>query len=253
MNRDFWTSKKIRQVAGGIVVGIFVLWLASAGTVTVGTGEIAVMTRFGQVTGQELGEGFHFKNPLDSANVYDVKVLKEETEATAASKDLQDVNATLVINYRVEAGKVSEVHKTIGILYKEKLIDPSVQETFKGATAKFDATQLITDRAKIKADAYEQLVARLKPYGIVVTDLSITNFSFSEEFSRAIEQKQVAAQEAERAQFNLERARLDAQAQEVQKASLSAELLQKYAIDKWDGKMPTYVGGGSIFNIPLSK
>ena len=247
------STKKVIGIAASVVLGIVLLWLAFAGTVTVGTGEIAVMTRFGQVTGEEIGEGFHFKVPIDTANIYDIKVLKEETQATAASKDLQDVNATLVINYRVEAGKVSEIHKTVGTTYKEKLIDPSVQETFKAATAKFDATQLITDRATIKAEAYEQLVSRLKPYGITVQDLSITNFSFSDEFAKAIEQKQVAAQEAERAQFNLDRARLDAQAQESQKQSLSPELLQKYAIDKWNGVMPTYVGGGSIFNIPLAK
>lgn len=240
-----------KKIVLGVVAGILLLWLLFASIATVGTGQIAVMTRFGQVTGQELGEGFHFKNPLDQANIYDIKVLKEEALATAASKDLQDVKATLVLNYRVEGGKVSEVHKTIGTLYKDKLVDPSLQETFKAATAKYDATQLITDRASVKADAYEQLVNRLKPYGIIVQDLSITDFSFSPEFAKAIEGKQVAQQEAEKAKFNLDRARLDAQAQEVQKASLSPELLQKYAIDKWDGKMPTYIGGGSVFNIPL--
>lgn len=229
------------------------LWLFNASTVTIGTGKIAVMTRFGKVTGQELGEGFHFKNPLDTATSYDIKVLKEETDAAAASKDLQDVRSTLVINYRLEAGKVSEIHKTIGIYYKEKLIDPAVQEVFKGATAKFDATQLITDRQTVKADAYNELVSRLGRYGIIVQDLSITNFSFSPEFANAIESKQVAAQEAERAKFNLDKANLDAQAQAAQKTSLSAELLQKYAIDKWDGKMPNYVGGGAVFNIPLTR
>lgn len=243
----------LKKAIWGAVIAVVLLWLASACTTSIGTGKIAVMTRFGKVTGQELGEGFHFKNPLDRVNVYDIKVLKEETEAAAASKDLQDVGATLVINYRLEAGKVSEIHQSVGVLYKEKLIDPAVQEVFKGATAKFDATQLITDRPAVKADAFNELVNRLNRYGIVVQDLSITNFSFSPEFTNAIEAKQVAAQEAERAKFNLERANLDAQAQNAQKTSLSAELLQKYAIDKWDGKMPQYVGGGSVFNLPLTR
>ncbi len=246
----------IRQIYKLIIAGVvflLLLWLIFSSTVTIGTGKIAVMTRFGKVTGQELGEGFHFKSPLDRANEYDIKVLKEETEAAAASKDLQDVKSTLVINYRLEAGQVSEVHKTVGTFYKEKLVDPAVQEVFKGATAKYDATQLITDRATVKADAFNDLVNRLKRYGIIVQDLSITNFSFSPEFTNAIEAKQVAAQEAERAKFNLERANLDAQAQNAQKTSLSPELLQKYAIDKWDGKMPQYVGGGSVFNIPLTR
>ncbi len=253
MNPKLMSNQKIKKVVWGGLLALVLLWLLLASTTSIGTGKIAVMTRFGKVTGQELGEGFHIKNPLDSVNVYDIKVLKEETEAAAASKDLQDVGATLVINYRLEAGKVSEIHRTVGVLYKEKLIDPAVQEVFKGATAKFDATQLITDRPAVKADAFDELVGRLSRYGIIVQDLSITNFSFSPEFTNAIESKQVAAQEAERAKFNLEKANLDAQSQNAQKTSLSAELLQKYAIDKWDGKMPQYVGSGSVFNIPLTR
>lgn len=253
MNPSIVSGSQIKKIIVGGVLGVVLIWLAFASTVAIGTGKIAVMTRFGKVTGQELGEGFHFKNPLDKANEYDIKVLKEETEAAAASKDLQDVKSTLVINYRIEAGKISEIHRTIGIYYKIKLIDPAVQEVFKGATAKFDATQLITDRAAVKADAFNELTARLGRYGIIVQDLSITNFSFSPEFTDAIEAKQVAAQEAERAKFNLDKANLDAQAQAAQKTSLSAELLQKYAIDKWDGKMPQYLGGSSVFNIPLTR
>lgn len=253
MNPNIISNQVIKKAVIVVVLLLVLLWLFSATTVTIGTGKIAVMTRFGKVTGQELGEGFHFKNPVDVANGYDIKVLKEQTQAAAASKDLQDVKSTLVINYRLEAGKVSEIHRTVGVLYKEKLIDPAVQEVFKGATAKFDATQLITDRPAVKADAFDELVKRLSRYGIVVQDLSITNFSFSPEFTNAIESKQVAAQEAERAKFNLDKANLDAQSQNAQKTSLSPELLQKYAIDKWDGKMPQYLGGSSVFNIPLSR
>lgn len=253
MNPNLISNKSIKKAIFGIILLVVVLWALLSATTSIGTGKIAVMTRFGKVTGQELGEGFHFKSPFDRVNVYDIKVLKEETNAAAASKDLQDVKSTLVINYRLEAGKVSEIHRTVGVFYKEKLIDPAVQEVFKGATAKFDATQLITDRPAVKADAFNELVNRLSRYGIIVQDLSITNFSFSPEFTNAIEAKQVAAQEAERAEFNLEKANLDAQSQNAQKTSLSPELLQKYAIDKWDGKMPEYLGGSSVFNIPLTR
>lgn len=253
MNPFLISPEKLKTVYIFGLVALIAIWVFFASIVTIGTGKIAVMTRFGKVTGQEVGEGFRFKNPLDVANTYDIKVLKEETQAAAASKDLQDVKSTLVINYRLEAGKISEIHRTIGILYKEKLIDPAVQEVFKGAVSKFDATQLITDRAAVKADTFNELVSRLGRYGIIVQDLSITNFSFSTEFANAIEAKQVAAQEAERAKFNLDKANLDAQAQQAQKTSLSPELLQKIAIEKWDGKMPQYLGGSSVFNIPLTR
>lgn len=243
-------KKVIAWILGGIAT-IVLIWLFFAATVSIGTGQIGVMTRLGKVTGQELGEGFHFKNPFDKANRYDVKVQKIEAQSTAASKDLQDVSATVVVNYRLEAGKVSDIHRTVGPLYQEKLIDPAIQEVFKGASARYDAQQLITARAEVKANAYEILVNRLKPYGIVVQDLSITNFSFSEAYSKAVEEKQVAAQNAERAQYNLEQAQLDAQAQQVQSTTLSDAYLKKLAIDKWNGKLPEYLGGGTVFNIPL--
>lgn len=229
--------------------------------VRVGTGEIAVMTRFGRVTGQEFSEGFHFKNPLDTANKYDVKVQKIETDVAAASKDLQDVNAKVVINYQLEAGKVNEVHQNVGINYQEKVVDPAIQEVFKASSAKFDATQLITDRAGVKAEAYELLKSRLEPYGIFIRDLSITNFGFSREFTKAIEAKQVAQQEAEQAKFNAQRAEQDAQAainrakgeaesQRLQQRTLSDEVLQKLFLDKWNGEMPKVVGGeGLLLNV----
>lgn len=163
------------------------LAMFGASTVSVGTGEIAVMTRYGRVTGQELHEGFHLKSPLDDANVYNIKNQKEQVDASAASRDLQDVRTTLVINYEVTPGKVSEIHRTVGVNYKAVLIDPAIQEVVKGATAKFNATELITERPLVKAEAFNALKARLEPRGILITDLSMTNFSFSPEFTNAIE------------------------------------------------------------------
>lgn len=241
-----------------------------ASSVRVDTGEIAVMTRFGKVTGQELGEGFHFKSPFDQAHKYDIKVQKKEADAAAASKDLQDVNAKLVINYSLEAGKVSEIHRNIGELYEEKLIDNSVQEVVKASTAKFNATEIITNRPAVKAEAFNALKARLEPYGIQVRELSLTNVGFSEEFTKAIESKQVAEQEAQRAVFIAEKAKQEAQA-DIERAKGQAESqrlltttaseqsielkkleVQQNAINKWDGKLPTTsAGNGTDFLLNL--
>jgi regulator of protease activity HflC (stomatin/prohibitin superfamily) len=233
------------------MLGVILIGLLLSSIKTVGTGRIAVITRFGKVTGRELGEGAHMIFPFDRANVYDIRVQKETAAAKAASKDLQDINSELVINYRIKPGEVSNIHRTIGPEYSFKLIEPAVQEVFKATTAKYDATQLITDRASVKAEAQKLLVNRLSKYGIIVVDISITNFSFSDDFSKAIEAKQVAQQNAERAKFNLEASRIDAEAQQAQSATLSELYLKKQAIEKWDGKMPNYIGGGSVFNIPL--
>lgn len=225
-----------------IALVLFTLLSLFNSITTVGTGEIAVMTRFGRVTGQELDEGLHLKLPIDKANKYDVKVQREEVKAAAASKDLQDINSTLVLNYSLREGEVDEIHRTLGNEYREKVIDPALQEVFKASTARYDATQVITNRAEVKSLAVKLLRERLESFGITVVDLNITNFSFSKEFSAAIEDKQVAQQRAQRAQFNLEAARIDAEAQQVQATTLSPLYLQKLFLEKWNGRLPQVLG-----------
>lgn len=251
---EYNSSSKGGFLFGLVVVAVIGLVLALITSIRfVGTGEVGVVTQFGKVTGTELSEGIHFVKPFGIQRVrkYDVKVQKEDTKATAASKDLQDVNATVVLNYTLSQDEVSDIHQKIGPNFREKIIDPAVNEVFKSSSAKFTASEMITDRASIKKDAFEALKARLSGYFINVEDLSITNFSFSKSFTKAIEDKQVAEQNAQRAKFNLDAAKTDAKAQEAQKSTLSSLLLKKQAIEKWDGKMPQYVGGNSIFNIPL--
>lgn len=242
-----------RKLIFSVLLIIVLVWGFFSGVRQIGTGQVGVVTRYGQVTGRELHEGLHVVLPfgVEQVSVYDVKVLRSTDQVNAASKDLQDVSSTLAVNYRVDINRVKEVHQKIGINYVEKVVDPATQEVFKATSAKFSAQELITNRAEVKAEAYEQIKQRLTKYGIIVDDLSIVDFKFSEGFTKAIEDKQVAQQNAERAKFNLEAARIDAEAQQAQAQTLSPLYLQKQAIDKWDGRLPTYLGDGTVFNIPL--
>jgi prohibitin 1 len=219
----------------------------------VGTGQVGVVTQYGKVTGRELTEGMSFVAPWGINNVatYDVKVQKESVTSTAASEDLQDVSSEIVLNYSIERNSVSKVHQTIGVGYVDKIISPAINEVFKASSAEYTASELITKRSELKNVAQKALTERLSPYGINVSQLSIVDFKFSDNFSKAIEEKQVAQQNAERAKFNLDAAYTDAQAQKAQSETLTAEYLQKQAIEKWDGKLPTYLGSDTVFNIPL--
>lgn len=243
-------KKKLAFVAVIILITVF------TGVRKVGTGQVGVVTQYGRVTGRELGEGLAVVAPWGINNVarYDIKVQKETSNTQAATKDLQDVTAEVVLNYHLNRGDVSKIHKTIGTTYKDKIIFPALSETFKGASSKYNASELITERASLKKDVYEQLKSRLEKYGVRVDDVSITNFKFSDSFSKAIEDKQVAQQNAERAKFNLEAAQTDAQAQAAQSQTLSDQYLRKLAIDKWNGVMPDYVGGGGeVMSIPIKQ
>lgn len=238
-------APRIKYVIYGVIfIILFLLFCVRI----VGVGQVGVKTRLGSVAGQ-YNSGVLLKMPWPIERLYkfDVKTQKDQADVAAASNDLQDVNATIVTNYHINNEQVGNLFKGVGIDYKARIIDPAIQESFKATTAQYPIGDLVTKRPELKNKSLEALKKRLAIRGIVIEDISITNLSFSPSFTRAIEQKQVAEQQAEQAKFNLEKAQIDAQAQETQKASLTPEILQKMAIEKWDGKLPQATGG----NVPF--
>jgi regulator of protease activity HflC (stomatin/prohibitin superfamily) len=232
---------------------------------TVGAGQVGIVTRFGEVNRTaKSGIALKLPYPIERLVKMDIRVQKEQQQSTAATTDLQDVNATLALNYNLDSQSAIKVYKEIGTEYKDRIIIPALQESFKAASANYTASQLITERTAVKGRAYDVIKARLEKYGIRVVDLNIVNFNFSPEFSKAIESVQVANQRVAQAKQELETtkvqaekditaARGQAEAQRLQQQTLTPELLQKIAIEHWDGKMPQAVGGSNIFNIPLTR
>lgn len=223
----------------------------------VGTGEVGVVTQYGNVTGRELNEGLSFVAPWGVNNVtkYDVKTQKQEVESQAATNDLQDVKSTLVLNYHLNRGDVSRMHKEVGKEYQDKVVTPVINEVFKAVAAKYTASELITKRAEVKVAVTEALQERLEKRGITIEDVNITNLAFSAAFNEAIEAVQIANRNVERARQELETVKVQAEkditaakgaaeAQRLQQQTLTAEILQKQAIEKWDGKLPSTYGGG---------
>ena len=263
----------LRNKEGGYVGAAIVLIVVVLGLVTfltslrsVDTGKIGVVTAFGRVTGRELGEGISNVAPWGFNNVteYDIKTQKQEVTSQAASKDLQDVKGTLVLNFRLERGAVSDIHQQVGKDYADKIVTPAINEVFKAATAKYTASELITERAAVKKDITEALQARLKNRGITIEDVNIVDFKFGDAFNAAIEAVQVANQNVAKARQELETTKVEAEkqiaaangaaeAQRVQQQTLTNEILQKQAIEKWNGALPTTYAGdaGTLFNIPL--
>lgn len=222
----------------------------------VGAGSVGVVTRFGAVN-RVLNPGLNFKIPIiEGMTVMETRTQKEQVDAKAASKDLQEVKSTIALNFHLRAEKAVVVYQNIGVLYKDRIIDPAIQEAFKATTAKFTATELITKREAVKQEALSQLKARLNVFNVVVDDFNIVNFDFSDDFNQSIEQKQVAQQNFERARIEATTATTQAQGQaDAQKilqdsGSLSPEYLQFLSIQKWDGKLPNATAGTPFINIP---
>ena len=248
------------------VLALVVVVVLSGALVIVGPGQRGVLMNFGAVSPNVWGEGLHFKIPVYQNVVrMDVRVQKEVTEASSASKDLQDTHSTIAVNFNIIPDKAGWVFQNIGMGYKERVIDPVTQEVVKAVTAKFTAVELITNREKVRTEIKEVLKARLLDYNIAVVDVSIVNFKFSAQFTQAIENKQTAEQMALKAQRDLDRIKIEAQqkvaqaqaeaeALRLQRQNVTAELVElrsieaiQEAIRKWNGVMPNVTGGALPF------
>lgn len=247
------------RLAGILLTVGGILWSM---VVIIPAGHSGVLLRFGAVQGQ-LGEGIHLIIPgINSLHVMEVRTQNEESQATAASRDLQVVTTSLALNFRIDPTQVGKLYQSVGPDYKTRIIAPKVQESVKVVTAKYAAEELIRKRAQVKSEVEADITERLAAYNIIVdpAGLSITNFDFSPEFNKAIEQKQVAQQEAEKQRYVLQQAELEKQTQvaraegSAQAAKLNAAALQVQGgglviarewIEKWDGKLPSVSTGGS--------
>ncbi|MEZ2239544.1 prohibitin family protein [Microcoleus sp.] len=248
-------------IAGGIV--LFLAALLFKPFALVGAGERGVIMRFGKVQNTILDEGIHPVLPIvTSVKTLSVRVQKTDLKADAASKDLQKVTADLAVNWNIDPTKTNQVYQQVGDEEQivTSILSPAISEVLKAATSKKTAEQIITERNELKTEIDNSLKKRLEPYGIIVRDVSLVDFGFSPEFSKAIEAKQIAEQEAKQAEFAVKKATQDAQAeinrakgqaeaQRLQRLTLTPELLQQQAIEKWDGKFPTVMGGNN--SLPL--
>jgi regulator of protease activity HflC (stomatin/prohibitin superfamily) len=234
----------------GVIVGviIFLLILSSLPVVgiwtTVSAGHVGVVTRLGAVN-RVANPGFVLKIPLvEAVHKMETRTQLEQVDAQSASKDLQQVQATIALNFHLRGQNAVDVYQNIGIEYKERIIAPAMQEAFKAATAQFTASDLIGKREAVKNLTYKELKVRLEKYNIVVDDFNTVNFKFSDEFDVAIEQKTVAQQNKEKAQIEAETALIKAQGQvNAQRAlqeagTLSPEYLRFHAQEKWNGVLP---------------
>lgn len=241
-------------------VAIIVIFLINASFETIRPGQKGVVfSRFGGIQERILNEGLQFKVPfIEFIIPMDVRIQKAETPSQASSKDLQMVTSRIAVNYHIDPGKVNDVYQKIGMNFKDRVIDPSVQEAVKAATAQYTAEELIGKREEVKEVMKENLRTRLSQFHIIVDELNIIDFTFSKSFNDAIEQKQTGDQRRQKALIDKERiiiegqqkvikAKAEADAQKLQSETVTVEILQLRAIEKWDGKLPTVSGGAMPF------
>jgi prohibitin 1 len=238
------------SLIGGLLATIVILAAFNA-YVIITPGQAGVLSVLGKAKDGVLLEGLHFKPPfVSSVDIYDVTVQKFEVPAQSSTKDLQDLSASFAINFRLDPTQVVAIRRTQGTLQNivAKIIAPQTQESFKIAAAKRTVEEAITRRSELKEDFDNALSTRLEKYGILVLDTSVVDLNFSPEFARAVEDKQIAEQRAQRAVYITQEAEQQAQA-EINRAKGKAEaqrllaetlkeqggglVLQKEAIEAW--------------------
>lgn len=266
-------SKKL--VSGILALAIIIVTVCASVTI-VPAGNTGVVLTLGKVSDKIMTEGLNFKVPfVQNVKIINNKIQVIEIEANAVSKDLQTVNSSIAVNYRVCFESSASIYKNIGSNYENVILLPAVKESVKAVTAKYTAEQLITKRNQVGDEIKEALESKVNEYGVVIEKFNIVNFDFSAEFNAAIEAKQVAEQnliktqteqqqeiviaEAEakkkiiaaeaEAQAIEKKAKAQADANKVITKSLSEDLIEYEKVQKWNGELPLATGSDAIIDM----
>jgi regulator of protease activity HflC (stomatin/prohibitin superfamily) len=242
------------------VIGLVVLFLLAGCFVQVGPGQRGVLLTWGAVSAGVLEPGLHLKMPIAQRVVMiDVQVQKSEAQESAASLDLQDVQTTVATNWHILPADAEWVYQNIGNedALGMKIINPAISNAVKAVSAQSNAEDLIVHRDTVRGKIEDAITSELKKYRIVVDSVNIVDFHFGHEFAQAIEQKQVAQQHAQQAEYELQRAKVVAQqkvveaqaqseAQKLLQATITPDIIRQQAVAKWNGVLPQVIGGSGV-------
>lgn len=198
---------------GGIFLAILLTFFGCISSVT--TGNTGVVTTFGKVEDYTLEAGFHLKAPWNKVIEMDNRVQKATVQLACFSSDIQEVTMSYTINYQIDKANAQEIYRTIGVDYYTTIVEPSVFEAVKVATAKYTAEQLVQTRSNLATDIEAILSESLGRYNIKVASTAIEDMDFTDAFTTAVEAKQVAEQKKKQAE--IEQAQALAQAENDRK------------------------------------
>ncbi len=277
MSRIPRVQNKLKIIAAIVTFVVIIIFMFES-VVVVEAGHRGVVLYVGAVENRVLGEGIHFIIPFAEQVVQlEVRTLKFQADATAASNDLQEVRTTIALNYHISPSQANIIYQQLGADYADRIIAPTIQESVKASVAKFNAEELITKRATAKAVIAQSIANTLGARDIVVETVFITDFKFSQAFASQVESKVVAFQKYLTEQNNLKAVQVIAnqtvvQANATARANVakaggesqaikvitvqlkqSPEYLNWLSINRWNGQMPYAFGSGAFpfFQLPL--
>lgn len=255
------TAKKIIGFTVGIVCFVGILILNPF--VTVAAGERGVVLTWGAFNGQILDPGLHLRVPVAQRVIkMDVQTQKLEIASSEAySHDLQNVRIHSVVNYNLDPKEVGLIYQQYGLDAESRILQPNLEASIKQTVAKYSAEELLSKRGDV-TNEIESAFRQAIPATFLVTKYALVNESFSDAYEAAIEQKQVAQQNAEKADNDLKRIKIEAEQRvaqaraEAEAIKIQAEAIQQQggasyvnlkAVEKWDGHLPNQmIPGGAL-------
>lgn len=270
-------------MGAGVIVFIAIVGLLVAGIKTVDEGYVGIKKTFGEAQDEALSPGLHIINPLtDEIVTTETRAQKLEASANAGTKDLQTASTVVAVNYEVPKNTAVRLYKQWGADYSNRLIVPAIQESVKKTTAKFSAEELVTKRDTVKGEISDTLAKTvLDNTGITVKNVFVTDFAFAPSYQAKIDEAQNARKDLETQQNLLAKTKIQAEqvAAEAegkknaaiaiadgerqamilraqgesesvklinQQLQASPEYIQYIQAQRWNGQLPTFVGGGDI-------
>lgn len=181
-------------LAAAAAVALIVVVVALAPYVVVPTGHTGIVTTFGRVENYTLPEGFHLKNPIQQVIMMDNRAQKSTISMQAFSSDIQQVDVVCSVNYRVDRETAQDLYRNVGVNYYQTIMEPRIKEDVKAVFTKYSAENLVGARATLSTQVKELLSPLMKQNGIDIIAVSIEDIDFTDAFTNAVEEKQVAEQ-----------------------------------------------------------
>lgn len=260
-------------------IGIFIAILFFINCYSVNTGEVAIVSTFGKITRID-EEGLHFKVPFMQSKTFMeirektyifAKTEEMDTTMEVSTKDMQSIKIELTVQASI--ADPEKLYKAFNTKYEQRFIRPRAKEVVQATIAKYTIEEFVSKRSEISDIINADIADDFLSYGLVVSNVSIVNHDFSDEYERAIEQKKIAEQAVERAkaeqqkvlieyenkvkiaELELKEKEIRAKANAVESQSLSKQLLQKMAIEKWNGQLPKVQGANtnSFINLDVKE
>jgi len=210
----------LRLIGLGILAFLLVILLFSSVT-RVNTGHVGVLTLFGKVTGETLGEGIHLINPMKTNNEMSIQTqtIKESASVPSSEGLMMALDTSLI--YHLNPERAAEVFQKIGADYEDKVVEPTLRSAIREATASHTANALYTgEREMVAKQILDQITQELNQRGLTVENVLLRDIQLPATLKASIEAKQQAEQEALAMNFRLQKETQEAQRKRIEAAGV---------------------------------